>query len=106
MPRLSAGLPSPVLLGAIMLQACGTAEPNAMRAAFARGEIRPITEIIAMAEARYDGRVIEAELESLGLAWAYEISFLPPQGAPFEVTLDARSGAFLGAEGLVQERGR
>lgn len=106
MPPLARCRRSTAALAAILLQGCATAEPEAMRAALERGEIRPIAEIIALAEARYWGRVIEAELEPLGLAWAYEISILPPRGSPFEVTLDARSGAFLGAEGLVQERGR
>lgn len=103
MRRWNACLP---LIAMSLLQACTSAEPEAMRATIARGEIRPVTEGIAMAEARYLGRVIEAQLEPRGLAWTYEITFLPPQGAPFEVTLDGRTGAFLGAESLVQERGR
>ena len=105
MPRFPAGLPS-FLLGATLLQACATAEHGAMRSALDRGEIRPISDIIALAEGRYLGRVVEAELEPLGLAWAYEVTLLPPRGGAFEVTLDATTGAFLGAQGLVQARGR
>lgn len=106
MPRCAAGMHGAAILAAISRQACVAVGPTAMSAAFERGDIRPIAEVIAMAERRYLGRVIEAELEPRGLAWAYDISFLPPQGTPFEVTLDAKTGAFLDAEGWVQERVR
>lgn len=106
MPPCAAGMHGAAILAAISLQACVAAGPTAMSAAFERGDFRLIAEVSAMAEGRYLGRVIEAELEPKGLAWAYEISSLPPQGTPFEVTLDARTGAFPGAERLVQERVR
>ncbi|MEI6158687.1 MAG: PepSY domain-containing protein [Roseococcus sp.] len=106
MLRLSAGLLSPILLGAILVQAYGTAKPAVMRSALDRGEIRPVSEMIVLAEARLPGQVIAGELEPLGLSRAHEINPLPPNASPFEVNLDARSGALLGAQGLVQERGR
>ena len=106
MPRLSAGLPNPIVLGAILLHACGTAAPAATRSALDPAQIWPISEIIALAGSHPPGRVIKAGFEPLGLAGAYEISPLPPAGPPFEGQLDARSGAFLGALGLVQERDR
>lgn len=78
----------------------------AMRAAFASGGLLSITAIIAIAEARYLGRVVEAELEQGGspARWVYEITFLPPEGGMFEVVLDARDGAMLASEGMVQRR--
>jgi uncharacterized membrane protein YkoI len=66
--------------------------------------ILPITEIIALAQSRYAGRITEAELEDGPSAHpeVYEITFQADEGEEFEVTLDARTGELLAVEGEIQ----
>jgi hypothetical protein len=96
------------LTGGCALRAAPTtdpATPDRMRAALRSG-VRPIQEAIADAERRYVGEVTEVELEVFGPQdrWVHEVTFLPPHGEPFEVKLDARTGALVEAEGPVQLR--
>jgi len=74
------------------------------RAALGRGEIRPLAGILAVVEARYEGRVIETELEYRRPAWIYEFKLLPPTGRIFMVRVDAASGRMLETHGPVRER--
>ncbi len=50
------------------------------RAARERGDIQPLAAILAAVEERYDGRVIETELEYRHDVWIYEFKLLPPTG--------------------------
>lgn len=74
------------------------------RAALEAGQIRPLAEVLAEAERRFRGRVIEAELERDDGQWLYELKILPPNGRMFVVELDAATGAVLRTRGPVQER--
>lgn len=68
------------------------------------GQIRPLAEVLAEAERRFRGRVIEAELERDDDNWLYELKILPPNGRMFVVELDAATGAVLRTRGPVQAR--
>lgn len=74
------------------------------RAALEAGEIRPLAELLAVVERRYQGRVIEADLERDDGQWLYEFKILPPNGRMFVVEIDAATGALLRSRGPVLER--
>ena len=74
------------------------------RAALEAGEIRPLAELLAEVERRYQGRVIEADLERDDGYWLYEFKILPSNGRMFVVEIDAATGALLRSRGPVQVR--
>ena len=74
------------------------------RGAVERGEILPLAGILAAVEERYEGRVIETELECQRGRWIYEFKLLPPTGRMFMVRVNAANGEFLTTHGPVQER--
>lgn len=74
------------------------------RTALERGEIRPLAGILNVVEQRYEGRVIETELEYRHDCWVYEFKLLPPTGRIFTLRIDAASGQMLETHGPVQER--
>jgi uncharacterized membrane protein YkoI len=74
------------------------------RAAFERGEILGLTQLLTSVEAHYEGRVIETELERRHERWIYEFRFLPPTGRIFMVIVDAASGDIIATHGPVRER--
>ena len=74
------------------------------RAAFERGEILSLTQLLAGVEKRYEGRVIETELEQHHDRWIYEFRLLPSTGRIFKVMVDAASGEVMATRGPVQER--
>lgn len=51
-------------------------------------------------EARYDGQVLEVELERDDGRLVYEIEMLGPQGQKVEFEFDAESGELIGMEGV------
>jgi uncharacterized membrane protein YkoI len=81
-----------------------TSDSARARAALERGEILALTQLLATVQARYEGRVIETELERRFDRWIYEFRFLPPTGRIFKVVVDAASGQVIGTHGPVQER--
>jgi uncharacterized membrane protein YkoI len=74
------------------------------RAARERGDIQPLAAILSTVEERYEGRVIETELEFHHDVWIYEFKLLPPTGRIFKVRVDAASGRMLETHGPVRER--
>ena len=96
------------LLGSFLLIAPGASQERRdherARAALEAGEIRPLAELLAVVERRYQGRVIEADLERDDGQWLYEFKILPPNGRMFVVEIDAATGALLRSRGQVQER--
>jgi uncharacterized membrane protein YkoI len=65
-----------------------------VREGVSRGELVPLEPLLADAEARYPGRVLEVELEGR----EYEIEILQANGTVIELTYDAHTGALLEVE--------
>lgn len=68
------------------------------RRALEAGEIRPLAENLAVAEATRHGRVIELELERDDGRWIYELELVTPEGRLYEMEIDAASGTVLEVE--------
>jgi uncharacterized membrane protein YkoI len=68
------------------------------RLALQAGEILPLAEILAAAEAARPGRVIEIELERDDGRWIYELELVSPDGFLYEMEIDAASGTILEVE--------
>jgi uncharacterized membrane protein YkoI len=73
-------------------------EHDAIRSALQRGEVLPLAKILAIAQEKVPGDVIEVELESKREALVYEIKVLTQSGRVREVKIDARTGAVLKVE--------
>lgn len=74
------------------------------RAAVERGEIRPLSQILALLERRFVGQVVDTDLDRDDGRWIYEFKLLPPSGRMYRVKLDAATGAVIETKGPVQER--
>jgi len=68
------------------------------RRALEAGEILPLAEILAVAEATRPGRVIEVELERDDGRWIYELELVSPEGRLYEMEIDAATGTVLEVE--------
>lgn len=67
-------------------------EHEVVREALQRGEVLPLVKILAIANQRVPGDVIEVELEDEHGALVYEIKILTGNGRVREVKIDARNG--------------
>jgi uncharacterized membrane protein YkoI len=65
---------------------------DAVRLAVERGEIRPLTEILATIRGRLPGQVTGVEIERKAGRWLYEFRVVDGKGRLFEVYVDARTG--------------
>ena len=74
------------------------------RAAVERGEIRPLSRILAELERRFVGQVVDTVLDRDDGRWVYEFKLLPPSGRMYRVKMDAATGAVIETRGPVQER--
>lgn len=70
----------------------GDDDHDRARRAVEAGEIKPLREILATAEAAHGGQLIEAELERKGGRMIYELKLLTVEGRVLKVYYDARSG--------------
>ena len=95
---LAAVLMFAVLAGAATLAAATFEDYQRARAAVARGEILPLTEILQRVEAETGGRMIEVEFEIEDGRHLYELELIQPDGRIVEVTVDAASGETLAIE--------
>jgi len=68
------------------------------RRALEAGEILPLADILAVAEATRSGRVIELELERDEGRWIYELELVTPEGRLYEMEIDAATGMVLEVE--------
>ncbi len=74
------------------------------RRAVERGELKPLSEILARIEKEFAGRVLEVELErQRENRLVYEIELLTPDGLVLEIRYDGRTGERLSVRG---QRGR
>lgn len=68
------------------------------REAYEIGEALPLSRILPLALRAVPGEILEVELEREHGRLLYEIEILARSGRVRKVILDARTGAFLGAE--------
>lgn len=68
------------------------------RRALEAGEILPLSEILAAAEAVRPGRVIEVELERDAGLWVYELELVTAEGRIYEIEIDAATATVLELE--------
>jgi len=73
-------------------------EHDAIRGALQRGEVLPLAKILAIAQEKVPGDVIEVELESKRGALVYEIKVLAQSGRVREIKIDARTGTVINIE--------
>lgn len=75
------------------------------RRAVERGELKPLSEILARIEKEFDGRVLEVELDRhRGNRLVYEIELLTPDGRVLEIRYDGRTGERLSVRGQNGEK--
>jgi uncharacterized membrane protein YkoI len=67
-------------------------EQDIAREALRRGEVLPITRILAVVAQRVPGEVIEVQLETERGVLSYEVKVLTASGVVREVDVDARTG--------------
>ena len=92
--RLLAGvLAAAVLCAGAAAAGRGDHDHEAARAALARGEILPLTRILALVAQQAPGDILEIELEREQSRFIYEVRVLTPAGKVVEVKFDARTGA-------------
>ncbi|WP_420409928.1 PepSY domain-containing protein [Hoeflea sp.] len=73
-------------------------ERRSLNAAIERGEILPLSEILAQTKDRIEGRVVEIEFEHDDGRPIYEIYVLRNDGRRLEYEIDARTGKILSLE--------
>lgn len=86
-----------VLLLALLLAAPALADDDHDRAreALARGEILPLSRILAVVEQEVGGRVIEIDLDRDDGRYVYEVEAVSRDGRLVELSIDAATGAIL-----------
>lgn len=98
-------MPQRLLFMLVLLMAAPTAvlpsdDHEAARRAVERGELKPLSEILARIEKEFDGRVLEVELERhRENRLVYEIELLTPDGRVLEIRYDGRTGERLSVRG-------
>ena len=69
------------------------------RRALERGEIRPLSEILASVRARIPGEVVKVEIEREDGVWVYELKIVAKDGRFLEVYVDAKTARIIKIEG-------
>jgi hypothetical protein len=68
---------------------------EAALAALARGEVLPLSRIMAVVSQHSPGDILEVELDRENGVIVYEFKILTPAGKVYEVHVDARTGALI-----------
>lgn len=66
-------------------------DPDAVRDAVERGEIRPLADILAIVRAKLPGKIAGVEIERTGGRWIYEFRVVDAKGHLFDISVDART---------------
>jgi uncharacterized membrane protein YkoI len=82
------------LLGAAAV-AADPPDHDRARAALVRGEVRPMSEILAAVAVAVPGDVIEVELERERGHWIYELKVITTDGRVLEVLVDAQTSRLI-----------
>lgn len=82
---------------ALLLAAPALADDDHDRAreALARGEILPLSRILAVVEQEVGGRIIEIDLDRDDGRYVYDVEAVSRDGRLVELTIDAATGAIL-----------
>lgn len=70
-----------------------------LRRALERNELVSLRTLFDWIEARYEGRIIEVEIDDDDDMLIYEVEMLTPQGNKIEFEFDARSGDLMSLKG-------
>ena len=68
------------------------------RKALERGDILPLTEIMARVSAEYPGQILAADFDREWSGYRYELELLGEQGYMLEIEVDAATGEILEVE--------
>jgi uncharacterized membrane protein YkoI len=63
--------------------------------AFKTGQVKPLSEVLAVVRAKVPGEVVKVELEREDGVWVYEIKVLTPSGRRREVEINAQTLAII-----------
>jgi len=63
--------------------------------AFKSGDIRPLSDVLAVAREKVPGEVVKVELEREDGVWIYEVKILTPAGRRREVEINAHTLAVI-----------
>ena len=66
---------------------------NELRRDVERGEVRPLSEILAAVREKFPGEVVKVEAERHDGRWLYELRVLADKGRILEIHVDARTEA-------------
>ncbi len=78
------------LLAPVSAQA-NSREQDELRHEAERGDVRPLSEILAVVGEKVPGDVVKVEIEHDGDRWIYEFRVVDGKGRIFEVHVDART---------------
>jgi len=81
-------------------------ERRSLREAVGRNEIVSLTTIMDWIEERYEGRIVEVELEDDEGYFGYEVDLITPAGAKVEFEFDAHTGELRSISGPGAEAAR
>ena len=104
--RLAAFLVCALLAAAPLSPAWGDQDEEAAEAALARGDARPIQELLQRVGSVFPGSVLKIELEHEDddrPSWIYEVKLLTPQGDVLELEYDAGTLELIALEGRHRE---
>lgn len=68
------------------------------RGALERGEVMPLSEVLAALRPRIDGDIVSTDFEREDGGWSYEIKYIDRTGRMVELHVDARTARVLKAE--------
>jgi uncharacterized membrane protein YkoI len=86
-----ATLAAVAILGSAFMPARADDDAGRVRQAVEKGEIRPLSEILAVTREKLPGDVIGVEIEREDGRWRYELKVIDGQGHLFEVYVNAQS---------------
>jgi uncharacterized membrane protein YkoI len=105
--RLAAILLCALIAGAPSVQAWADDEDEeAAEAALARGDARPVHELLQRVRSKFAGSVLKVELEHEGegdALWVYEVKLLTLEGDVLELAYDAATLELIALEGRYRE---
>ena len=98
-PRPAAMALACILLSASVATASADGDHDRARDAVKAGRILPLERIVARAEERFGGKVLDVDLEDEHDTLRYELKLMGPDGRILRLVYDAASGELLDARG-------